>query len=236
MSNVHPIPQSSTSTDALPIAWIEALFDKMALSYGKRFTDQWGGVEPTKLKDHWAKELACMSRKELSRGYAALERRDWPPTLPEFKKMCRPGIDVDAALTEAIEQLQRRNQGKDNWSHPAIYWAAQKVGYYEMTTMTHAQLKPRFAVALEDVMTKGDIKPVPAPQLMLTAPDEKPVTKETLAKFREVIKTFKGAAERVDHRAWAKRIVARAGEGDPSVTPLQLRMAKEALAEPETVE
>lgn len=193
------------------------------------------GIE--NMKAVWAEKIRTnrMHFGEVKRGLAGCQRLKFPPSWGEFYELCRPAINVDAAILEAIEQLQRRNQGKDEWSHPAIYWAATKVGYHEMTTMTHAQIKPRFAPALETILAKGDIPEVPAALPALTAPAETPAAPETIAKFREVLATFKGASGILDHRAWAKRIVAKA-EGNPeAVTPLQLRFAKEALSAPEAI-
>lgn len=239
MSNVHPIPPSSTSTDVLPLTWIEALFDRMSLSYGRKFTEQWDGIDPKKLKDHWAQELACMSRAELSRGYKALATRDWPPTLPEFKKLCRPEMSIDAAVAEAIEQIVLRTRGQDSWSHPAIYWAAQKVGYYELTTLTHAQVKVRFAPILDSILAKGNVPPVPARQFQIEgqAKDQAaPLSEENRAQLRQSLRSFIDKANgKTDHRAWAKRIQDREAAGDELLTPLQMRMAREALAQPEFV-
>lgn len=237
MTNVHPLPTSSTSTDPLPISWVEALFDKMSLSYGKKFVDQWGGVDPKKLKDHWAEQLAVMSRTELSRGYRALETREWPPTLPEFKKLCRPEINIDAAVTEAVEQIVLRTQGKDQWSHPAIYWAAQKVGYFEMTTLTHAQLRVRFASILDDIVSKGSVPPIPARQFQVTDQSKdaspNPLSVEQKAQLRQQFQMFvTKPSAKADHRAWAKRILEREKRGDSSVSALQVRMAREAMNEP----
>jgi len=208
----------------------------MALDYGRKFVDQWGGVDPDKLKAHWAQELACMSRLELARGYRALATRDWPPTLPEFKKLCRPEISVDAAVSEAIEQIVLRTQGRDTWSHPAIYWAAQKVGYFELTTLTHAQVKTRFAPILDEILAKGNVPPVPERQFQLTdqaREQKKLLSDENRAQLRQSLRTFINGSGKPDHRAWAKRILDREAAGDTTLTPLQIWFAREALAQPE---
>lgn len=75
---------------AIPIAWVESLFKRMAVTYGKHFADQWRGLDTTAIKRHWGIELGKLKREELTHGVQQLAGRDWPPTLPEFVKMCRP--------------------------------------------------------------------------------------------------------------------------------------------------
>ncbi|MCP1121551.1 replication protein P [Robbsia andropogonis] len=98
---------------------------------------------------------------------ACRKRFDWPPSMTEFINACRPQIDVESALFEAIAQTQARRQCKDEWSNPAFFWAAVKVGQYEILSQTHSMLLPRFRKALDEVL-KGEIKPVPASVPALT--------------------------------------------------------------------
>lgn len=242
MTNVTPLTAKQESSKADPMDW---LFGEIHGLFGTQFLDKFRsghiangkdtGIE--NMKAVWAEKIRSnrMHLGEIKRGIAGCSKLKFPPSWPDFFELCRPAINVDAAIIEAVQQLQLRNEGKDQWSHPAIYWAAMKVGYHEMTTMTHAQIKPRFAPILDDILAKGDIPEVPPARVALPAPAEKPVAPETLAKFKAALATFKGASGIADHRAWAKRLVAKAEKNPEAVSPLQLRMAKEALAAPEVV-
>ncbi|RWA55317.1 hypothetical protein AU476_07355 [Cupriavidus sp. UYMSc13B] len=103
---------------------MDSLFALMSGTYGSKFADLWRGTDLAAVRRLWGRKLATLSRDELRRGSDALMGRPFPPTLPEFVALCRPGINVDAALYEATQQLRLRAEGKDEWSNPAIYWAA----------------------------------------------------------------------------------------------------------------
>lgn len=228
------IQTSSTSTSSLPLEWIEKLFNKMSLDYGKRFVDQWAGADPDELFAHWARELATYSRDELVRGYNALSGRDWPPTLPEFKRMCRPPVDPTVAYYEALEQGKARERGEmGNWSHPAIYWAWNKIGAFDFNSLTYSNLKSRWEGVLADEMAKEVWPNVPEPRVALMPPEKAKITKEEankrIAEFHEK-GLMKPTDEKTDHKRWAKRIIERADQGDKTISVLQLKFAKEALS------
>lgn len=228
MTNVTN-PNSSTSTNALPEAWVERLFERMLLEYGKRFGDQWAQADMDKLIAHWATELAGYSGPELKRGVDALATRDWPPTLPEFKRMCRPPIDPMRAYYEAVAGVQARFAGEHGtWSHPAIYWAAMPMAV-ELREQSFSAVKARWEVALADQLGRGEWEAIPAPMLALTSPGQ---STTSTAKAREAIKRVLGQVVHKsadgDPKAWARRIVTRHAAGE-KITPTQLNMAQEAL-------
>lgn len=225
------LAHSKTSTEALPEAWIERLLDKMLLSYGKKFLDQWGGVDTDKLVKHWAQELASYTRDELARGYAALESREWPPTLPEFKKLCRPGIDSAAAYQEAVEGCRARERGEiGNWSHPAVFWAASAMAY-DLKQLAYAVIAKRWETALHAEMSKGEWSAIPTPALSLPAPGKALTSRQEatamIAQYNaaDILKT-----SRSDHRAWIPAIFKRQEAGDTTLPGISIRFAKEAMA------
>lgn len=67
------------------------------------------------------------------------------------------------------------------------------------------------------------------PELQLPEPvaDKARVANE-LSKLAGVVKAAKSAAHSVDHKEWAKRLIARHEAGD-KLKPIQLRFAREAL-------
>ena len=220
-----------TKTDALPESWIEKMLDEMLLAYGKKFTDQWSGVDSDKLIAYWAREMADFTGPEIRKGLNALSGRDWPPSLPEFKKLCRPPVDPTVAYYEALNGLQEREAGRmGEWSHAAIYWAAIKIGAFDFKNLSYSQIKSRWEQALEKQMQAGEWADIPQPSLALPAPGKSDLSRENAAKMLNEI----GAAEvfkpKTDHKLWAKKIIEREKQGDKTLSALQVKFAREALA------
>lgn len=222
-----PIP-SSTLINSLPETWIEKLFDRMLLSFGKKFTDQWSGADPQKLIDHWSNEMAGYSGAEIKRGLKAMDDQDWPPSLPQFKKMCRPPVDSVHAYYEAVSGLQERAKGEmGKWSHPAIYWAATQMTF-DLLNQTFSNVKARWEKLLCDEMEKGAWEKIPAALVLLAAPGkewDRKAAGETLKQL--------GAGDilkgKTNHKAWAQKIIEREKQGDKTLSALQVRFAREAL-------
>ncbi len=233
------INASSTSTDwppdAIPQAWIEKLFDEMLLTYGKKFSDQWGGIDPRRMKIHWARKLAKLTNEEMTRGVTAMRTKDWPPTLNEFLSMCKPPIDPIHAYYEAVEGLADRDRGNiGKWSHRAIFWTASRLAF-ELKGQSFSAVKPRWEKALSDEMAKGSWPEIKKPSPSLVAPGKVRSSKEDanrmLKQFRESgILKVDG-----DHRRWIPKALQRAAAGDKSVPEITVRLAKEAMQENLTI-
>lgn len=223
---------SSTSTTALPERWVEHLFERMLLEYGKKFSDQWGGADTDALIAHWSRELAGYSGAELKRGVDALATRDWPPTLPEFKKLCRRPLDPMHAYYEAVAGVQARAAGEyGKWSHPAVYWAAMPLSF-DLGSQAYSQIKPRWEAALNEQLDKGEWAEIPQPMVALPAPGKVKTSREEAAqRLRELgaMSIVKGAAGN-DPKRWARKILEREAAGDKTLLPIQVKFAQEALA------
>lgn len=227
------LAHSKTSIDALPEAWIERLLDKMLLSYGKKFLDQWGGIDTDKLVAHWSSELAGFNRDELGRGYAALEAREWPPTLPEFKKLCRPGIDAGGAYAEAVAGVNARERGEiGSWSHPAIYWAASCMAY-DLKHQPYQAIAKRWETALQAEMSKGEWSAIPMPMVALPAPGKSLTSRQQATQMLEQLGASDMLKPRTNHKAWIKTVLERAERGDTTLPGISIRFAREAMQQQE---
>lgn len=223
---------SLTLTPNLPDSWIERMFDKMLLEYGKKFTDQWGGADPDRLIQHWAEQLSGYSVDEIRRGLASLEQQEWPPSLPVFKKMCRPSVDPLMAYYEAVAGVAERAKGNiGSWSHKAIYWASVPLAF-DLGTQTYSQIRGRWERALSEQMERGEWEPVPAPMLAIESPGKGALSRENAAKMLAQVGGSDILAAKVDHKLWAKRILAREKRGDKSLSALQKRFAHDAMESP----
>lgn len=181
------LPMSATSPErpsALPDAWIERLFLRFSAMYGSKFADLWRGCDLANVKAQWAEDLAGYTPDEIKRGIDACKTgRDWPPTLPEFLKLCRKPIDAERAFYEAVEQMARRESGRDVWSHPAIYWAAVDIGAFDLKNGTWKTLQHRWWNALSKRMDDSSLPDVPARAEALPAPGQTMPDPEKAAEY-----------------------------------------------------
>lgn len=218
--------QLSTS-EPLPSAWIEKLFERMAALYGSKFADMWRGTDPEQVKALWAHELGKLTREEVTKGAQALMTQDWPPSLPQFIKLCRIQLDPQKAFVEALNGLVARDRGEVGvWSHPAIFWAVVRVGAFDIKNSTYPQIQARWTVALEDELAKKEWAEIPKP--VLAIPVEKAAA-NVAEKYLAQLQDFKAESSGVDHKRWAKKIMARHEAGDKTLSALQIRFAREAL-------
>lgn len=143
-----------------PTSWKSAFTNSAAM-------DEWS--------ETWAEafEAEGISGSEIKLGLANLLRMyvDWAPNLPQFLKACRPRLDPMAALDEAMRQMRFRQEGKDVWSHPAIFWAAVEVTEHDMLNRTPVDLQQRFTRALNSQLSNPEaIKPIPEAAKRLSPP------------------------------------------------------------------
>lgn len=221
--------QLSTSTDPLPMAWIEKLFERMISLYGHKFLDMWREIDLHGVKATWAQELGKLSRDEIARGANALSQQEWPPTLPQFIKLCKPSIDAIAAYYEAVNGVVAREHGNmGEWSHPAIFWASVKIGAYDLKHQAYSAIKGRWESALSEEMAKSAWSAIPEPMIALPAPP--PASKEVAERYIAETQVIKDQESKVDHKLWAKRIMERHRAGDKTLTHIQISFAKEALS------
>ena len=161
---------------------MDHLFNKLDGAYPNR----WRAAFPNEQaianwRDSWAEafEEDGVTTQMISDALRMCRKTyDWPPSLTEFLKASKPVIDVDAALYEAIDQMRARAHGKDQWSNPAIFWAAARIGEYDVVSHAFASLKPRFEAALKKVLEGGRIQPVPARVPELQGPSAAESTRE----------------------------------------------------------
>lgn len=101
---------------SLPAAWIDKIFTKLTLAYGRDFQGRWEGIDMNIVKSDWAHELAGFER--FPEGIAhALTHLDpaKPPTVFQFRELARKAprtedkqLPAPAASPEVIaEQLKR---------------------------------------------------------------------------------------------------------------------------------
>ncbi len=79
-----------TKVAPLPADWIDRIFTKLSLTYGRAFMAQYEGLEPAAVKQDWAIELAGFQNSPEALGYGLRNLPiDRPPNVLQFRALCR---------------------------------------------------------------------------------------------------------------------------------------------------
>lgn len=153
---------------------MDRLYSRFDGMYPTRWRASFAGGEAiANWRSAWAEAFAAqdISFDEVGRALAACLREfDWPPSLPEFMRVCRPRVDAQAAWAEAVRSLGvRYTVGGDTWSHPAIFWAAVDVGSFDVMNQSWKLIESRWRRALERRLSMR-CDPVPPMAMALPPP------------------------------------------------------------------
>ncbi|USP46989.1 hypothetical protein [Alcaligenes faecalis] len=219
--------QLQTDRQPMPMAWIDRLFMRLSVMYGQQFAAQWASVNEQAMKAAWAQDLAGFSGEEIAAGVEACKSRRYVPNLPEFMMLCRPALDPVTAHAEAVLGMQDRKRGEiGEWSHPAVYWAAVKLGAHDLLTQSYSVIRARWEKELRESFAKGVWEPVPAPSLALPAPGADVTCNAEAQKKIEAI-AAQSQMPRKDSKGWARKIL----DNQKGRSPAVLAMARAALSE-----
>lgn len=100
---------------SLPASWVDKIFTKLALAYGRDFLARWEGLEISDVKTDWGHELAGFSSHPEAIAYALAHLPTKAPTVIEFRDIARkapapdvPRLEVSAAGRERVTaELQK---------------------------------------------------------------------------------------------------------------------------------
>lgn len=196
-TSVHP---------ALGVSPMDHLFNRMDGIYmGKWRKEFTSTVAIENWREAWAEAFSeeGITFDEIKRGIVTCRKQyDWAPSLPEFIKACRPALDYEVAYHEAVKQMGIRyrqlrpdklkpgeQQVHDQWSHPAVFWAAAELGT-DLTDYSYPQVKLRWKNALDGALAKpkGEVPKVvlalEAPGVITVSPEE---AKKRIAAALELI-------------------------------------------------
>lgn len=115
------------------------LISKMRINYGKKFADQWAGVEVQELAQEMIEQYQGLTTEDFQRGIARMKREEWPPTIPAFRSWCEPE--------------------SEDWlgAHEAWAIAEKSIGFdgQELTVVWTEQMAQAFS-RCEDLVKTGD--------------------------------------------------------------------------------
>lgn len=111
----------------LPARWVDRLFERLQALYGARFSALRNGSAPPTWKTTWGVGLSGYTAEELLRGLDACKTRPTPPTLPEFRSLCRSVLENHGNSSGAgnMETCYREapSQHANNASSKNLLWA-----------------------------------------------------------------------------------------------------------------
>lgn len=114
---------------SLPTAWIDRIFTKLTLVYGRDFTSRWPDEMVPMVKADWAHELTGFKDHPEAIAYALQHLPpDRPPTVLQFRDICRkspppeaPRLEAPAANPEIVrEQLAKAREALTKFTRQRI--------------------------------------------------------------------------------------------------------------------
>lgn len=116
---------------SLPMPWVNKIFLKLTLTFGRDFLSRWEGVPIEDVKADWAHELRGFQQNPASIAYG-LEHciTGKPPTVQEFKSACSrkqdttpmlpsPVVDpvIAARVLEGLRESSKPKTSMKDWAY-----------------------------------------------------------------------------------------------------------------------
>lgn len=146
---------------SLPMPWVEKIFLKLTLTFGRDFTDRWDESSLQAVKEDWAHELRGLQQNPGAIAYG-LENclAGKPPTVQEFKMVCArrpeaspmlpsPVVDpvIAASVLEGLRAQKQAEAGMKDWAWrlKARHVAGDKLSRYQIFCYQTALGEPQCA-------------------------------------------------------------------------------------------
>ena len=95
----------------LPSEWVDRIFEKLALVYGRDFLGRWDGLDMGAVKADWARELGRFANAPDSIRFALDNLPvSKPPTVLEFKHLCNRAPEYLPALLRPPQPSAEQKQ------------------------------------------------------------------------------------------------------------------------------
>lgn len=100
---------------SLPVAWVDRIFDKLTITYGRDFVGRYEGLDIKNVKTDWAHELSGFFVHPSAISYALANLPERAPSVVEFKRIARlsrpPEVpQIEVAVKADPERLARELQ------------------------------------------------------------------------------------------------------------------------------
>lgn len=196
--------------------------------YGDLWASRYGAFPRARVMRSWAEDLADMTPMEIIDGMTACRDLKFPPTLPEFRLLCRPDR-ADELFSRAIRLVSMLVDERDYGGDSVLYWSIQRFGEHEVKASTNAG-GPRWRKVVSettDEWRRGLLPIIPERRdcEALPAPGHTSISREEAERR---VKSFGLSMNPCGDRAWAQRILDRAESGEISPV-LAEKFAAEAV-------
>lgn len=166
--------------EAAPLSFMDRLWNRFDGAYPHKFRSAFANERAIQnWRTEWADAFtdAGLTAGEVIAASKQCRREypDWPPTIGQMIALCRPQRDYQAAHEEAAEQMTRRERNQDNWSDPALFWAAAELGA-DLLERRYETIKNRWQRELDRcaaLVAQGQLpREIPRRMRALPAPDK----------------------------------------------------------------
>lgn len=87
---------------SLRFHWVERIFEKLTLAYGRDFLGRWEGIPISEVKTDWSECLKGFADHPQTIAFALTNLPDSrPPTAQEFRALCRQAPQIPTGLLTA---------------------------------------------------------------------------------------------------------------------------------------
>lgn len=208
------------------ISLIDHLWNRLAGTYGGRWLKDFPDMQSIEnWKTAWAEALDedRVTPQEVAEGLRACAAACSPTGRLPWASLSGHAVRADSGerLSRRFAGMTARRRGEmGQWTHPAVYWAAVRVGSHDLLNCGYSVMQSRWERALSDELSRSDGAAIPAPAVALPAPWATQATPEEAGKALKAMGAgaiLNGSGR--DPRRWARRILAEAAEGGAGAVP-----------------
>ena len=141
---------------------ISELFAWMAAVYGRKWTANLDDPDAMRIAQAvWESGLDGLSDEHLEAGRNACihRRKDWPPSLPEFRRLCLGLPDGVTAIAAAL---------REDWTHPVARHFPRLISSWDRKRWSTERLERAYRDNLETAMDMAEGHALIPPERRLT--------------------------------------------------------------------
>lgn len=206
---------------ALGISLMDHLFNRLDGLYPNRWRAAFSSNQAiANWREAWAEAFdeERITPQDVAAGIKACRKQyDWPPSLPEFLKSCRPPVDYEALYISAA-----MSASSGIWHNKLAYWATQSAGAFEVRNEPFAKMKTRWTKVVDELIADGELPEIPPRREALPSPGRQSISREEAAKRTAELGVKVG---KTDPKAWARKIL----ESPATYPAISVKFANKAL-------
>lgn len=142
------------------------LISKMRVNFGKRFADQWAGVEPDELEREMVDQYQGLTSADFLRGIERMKKEKWPPSIPEFRQWCESEhsaykgkfaalANIEAWLCDRTVQITNAEKEAYNAVYSMFDQLKYCSNYEKQKFYAYEAFKDAYVEVVKDLLEKG---------------------------------------------------------------------------------